>query len=341
MCYLRYLISVVLIIIAFSVISKEFRGTYYNIPSLFKEANKSIILLLVIFQGLSYLGDGLLSQILLTTSGFRVKLKDTLKIAVLGVVGYHVAPFVGGTIITYQSYKKLGVPTAIISFLVFSWTVFIWMTYIFFFLLSLLLLPNLIFNFVSSKIIFAALFGVILVSICGFILFRQRGKYLIWFLNILSKPIDKIIKIFHKKSLFISELFKKFISDFCQCFSFLWRNKKKIPLALFFSLLFYFGDIFTLYFSFLVFGFKPNFPLLIFGYTLSLVLTLLSLVPGAPGIMEASLIVIFIKLGFPAHVVLFSSLLYRLFSYWLPLPIGIFSYFTFKTLKKGNYAKIS
>lgn len=336
MRYLRYFINVVLIIIAFLVILKEFRGTYYDIPLLFKEANKSIILFLVVFQGLNYLGDGLLSRILLTTSGFRVKLKDTLKIAVLGVVGYHFAPFVGGTIITYQTYKKLGVPTAVISFLVFSWTVFIWMTYIFFFLLSLLLLPNLIFDFVSSKIISAALFGVILISICGFILFRRRGKYLTWFLNILSKPINKIIKVFYK-SLSTSELFKKFIYDFRQCFHFLWRNKKKIPLALFSSLLFYFGDILTLYFSFLVFGFKPNFPLLIFGYTLSSVLSLLALGPGTPGIMEASLMIIFIKLGFPAHVVLFSSLLYRLFSYWLPLPIGIFSYFTF--IKKTSNQK--
>jgi len=334
MRYLRYFISVIFLIIAFFVISKEFKGNYYNIPLLFKEADKFIIFFLFIFQGINYAGDGLLSQTLLNIAGFKVRLQDALKVAISGVVGNHVAPFIGGTIVTYYSYKKLGVPVAIISFLVSVWTIFVWSTYILFFLLSLLFLPNLFFKFVSPKIIFVILIALILILFIGFTLFRERGKYLIGILKIFSNPINIIIKIFNKKGLFNLEKFKKFISDFHQSFFFLSKNKNKIPQLLFFSLLFYFGDILTLYFSFLVFGFHPNFAMLIFGYSLSLILTIVTLVPGAPGVMEASLIVIFIGFGFPAHIVLFSSLLFRLFSYWLPLPFGILSYLRLK--KSGD-----
>jgi len=54
------------------------------------------------------------------------------------------------------------------------------------------------------------------------------------------------------------------------------------------------------------------------------------LIPGIPGVMEASLMMVFIKIGLPAHIVLFASLLFRIFSYWLPLPIGVFSYWRLK-----------
>ncbi len=336
MRYIRYFINIVFIIVAFFVISKEFRDTYYNIPLLFKEANKSLLFFLFLFQGLNYIGDGWLSQTLLAIAGFKIRLKDTLKIAILGVIGNHVAPFVGGTIVTYHSYKKLEIPSAVISFLVSAWTIFIWLTYVLFFLLSLLFLPNLFFNFVSPKIIFAVLVGLISISSIIFILSRKGGKYIVWFLSIFSKLINKIAKFSHIKNLFTPRLFKKFISDLYQYFVFLLKSKNKIPQVLFSSLLFYVGDILTFYFSFLVLGFQPNFALLIFGYSISLVLTVFTLMPGAPGIMEASLIVIFIKLGFPAHVVLFASLLFRLFSYWLPLPIGVFSYWR---LKKVTEAK--
>jgi len=275
-----------------------------------------------------------LSQTLLAIAGFKVKFRNALKIAILGVVGNHVAPFIGGTIVTFYSYKKLRIPAAVISFLVFTWTLFVWLNYILFFLLSLLLLPSLVFNFVSFKIIFIIITGAFLISVIFYVLFRKRGKYFVRFLNFFSKPVTKIIGFFNKKFSFKPKLFENFISEFHQSFALLLKNKNKIPQVFFFSFLFYIGDILTLYFSFLVFGFQPNFIFLIFGYTLSLVLTVFTLMPGAPGIMEASLIMVFIKFGFPAHIAIFSALLFRIFSYWLPLPFGIFSYWRLKKLSE-------
>jgi len=334
MRYFRYFLTIVLIVVAFSVVYLKFKNVYYDIPALLKEANKPILLFLVIFQAVNYFGDAWLSKILLSVSGFGVGLKDTIKIAVLGVIGSHVAPFLGGTIVTFHSYKKLNIPSAVISFLVFSWSLFIWFPYFFFFLISLILLPGLFFNFIFLQDILIMIPGLILISAIFFFLFRKKGRYFTRFLNIFSKPITKFAKFFYKKSLPKPKFFERFFSDFHQCFDLLLKSKNKIPAALFSSLLFYIGDILTFYFAFLVFGFQPNLILLIFGYTISLVLTVFTIIPGTPGVLEASLIMVFIKLGFPAHVVFFSALLFRFFSYWLPLPIGVFFYWK---LKRGKY----
>lgn len=313
---IRYFITVIFIIVAFFIISKEFKGIYSNIPLLFTEANKSLLFFLFLFQGLNYLGDGWLSQTLLAVAGFKIRLKDNLKVAILGVIGNHIAPFVGSAILIYNSYKKLEIPSAVISFLVSAWIIFIWFTYFLFFFLSLLFLPDLFFNFVSPKIVFAALAGLILIPFVIFTLSGKLGKYIF--------KITGFLRI------------KKFIFVFFQYFLLLLNNKDKIPKLLLSSFLFYLGDVLTFYFSFLVFGFQPNFALLIFGYSISLVLTAFTLMPGAPGVMETSLVVVFIKLGFPVQVVLFASLLFRLFSYWLPLPVGVFSYWRLKKVKEKS-----
>jgi len=333
MRYLRYFLTIILIIIAVFFVYPKFKSVYYDIPMLLREANKSLLFFLVIFQGINYLGDAWLAQTLLTIANFKVGFKNTLKVAILGVIGNHVAPFVGGTVVTYYFYKKLNVPAAIISFLVFAWTLFIWMVSFFLFLVSLMFLPNLFFSLVSLRDLLIIFIIIIAISLLCYVFFRKKSKHLIWLFGIFSKLANQIGLFFNKRNIFKPKFFEKFISDFYYCLDLLLKNEREIPKLIISSLMFYLGDIATLYFSFLVFGYHANIALLIFGYTISIVLTVFTLMPGAPGVMEASLMMVFIKLGFPVHVVLFASVLFRLFSYWLPLPIGLFSYLR---LKKEN-----
>jgi glycosyltransferase 2 family protein len=333
MRYLRYFLTIVLIIVAVFVIYPKFKNVYRDVPALLNEANKSLLFFLVIFQVINYLGDAWLAQTLLTIANFRVGFKNTLKVAILGVIGNHVAPFVGGTVVTYYFYKKLNVPAAIISFLVFAWTLFIWLISFFLFLVSLMFLPNLFFSLISLRNLFIIFIIIVTTSLLCYALFRKKSKHLISLFNIFSKLVNQIGLFFNKRNIFKPKFFEKFIFDFHQCLDLLLKNEREIPKLIISSLMFYLGDIATLYFSFLVFGYHANIALLVFGYTISIVLTVFTLMPGAPGVMEASLMMVFIKLGFPIHVVLFASILFRLFSYWLPLPIGLFPYLR---LKKEN-----
>lgn len=337
MRYFRYFLTIALVVAAAWIISSKFREVYYDIPLLLKEANKLMLVFLFIFQAINYLGDGWLCQMLLGIAGFRVDFKDTLKIAVLGVVGNHVAPFVGGTIVSYHSYKKIGVPSPAISFLVLTWTFLIWMIYLLFFVISLLILPKDILNITLLKIILLIFICLILILGIIFILFKKKYSFrLLNILNIIFKPAIKFVNFFRKNEVSVPKVFEKFTSDISLCFNFLSQNKKKLPKLLFLSSLYYAGDILTLYFAFRVFGFHPNLALLIFSYTISSVLTLATLMPGAPGVTEASMAMVFIKFGLPAHIVLFSTILYRIFAYWLPLPFGAFLYFSLKDKNNLN-----
>lgn len=332
--YVRYVFTIALVATAFFVIYSQFKNVYYDIPRLFKQADKSLLLLLALFQMINYLGDGMLSRLLLGIAGFKVGLKDTLKIAILGVVGNHVAPFVGGAIVTFYSYKKLDIPSAMISFLLFCWSIFVWSIYVLFFVLSLFLLPSLFFEFFTPQVGLSVIFVVILLAVLLFFLFRKKGKYLVSALKVFSRCFNKIASFFSSRISLRPHFFEKFFADFHQYLVFLKEHKRKIPRALLYAFLFYIGDILTLYFSFLVFGYHPNPVLLVFGYTISLVLTLFTLMPGTPGVMEASLVFVFIKAGFPADVALFASLLFRIFSYWLPLPVGVVSYWRLRKIQR-------
>jgi uncharacterized protein (TIRG00374 family) len=334
MRYLRYILTAVLIALAIFVIYSKFKGSYYDIPLLFKEANKKLLWALVFFQCLIYFSDGWLSRTLLRIAGFDINLRDTMTVAILGVLGGQFAPLIGGTLITYYFYKKLKIPSGAILFLVTSWTLLIWLSYFFFFLSSLFFLSKPYFLLIPSKVILLVLTLTVIVLILIFLLFKNQGRGFVSFLDFFVKPINKLGKRIKKGNLINPGNPKNFVDDLYKSFGLLAANKKKIPQVLLASLLFYFGNIASLYFCFLVFGFHPPLAVLIFGFTISLILTVFTLMPETPGVMEASLAVVFLNLGFPPHIALFSSLLFRIFSYWLPLPLGIFSYFRLKGRNK-------
>lgn len=332
--YLRYILSAILIIGAVFVIYSKLKVSYSDIPLLFKEANKFFLVFLIASQGLCLISDGWLSKILLRIAGFNINLRDTIMVAILGVLGGQVAPFIGGTILTFYFYKKLKLPSSAILFLITSWTVFTTFFYFFFFIISLFFIPESYFFLIPQNVIIIIPIISVALLIFGYSLLKNQGKNLISFINFLVKLINKIRVFFRKKETVASEKLRITISDFYNNFNLLKVNMRKIPILIMASLLFFSGNIATLYFSFLVFGFHANLAILIFGLTISLILTVFTLAPETPGIMEASLAIVFLSLGFPSHITLFSVLLYRIFSYWLPLPFGVFAYFKLKSSDK-------
>ena len=328
--YFKYILGLTLIVIAFFILYPKLKSSYHDIPILLKEANKAFLLFLIIFQGICYFGDGWLSKILLKIAGFNLKLKETLEVAFLGVIGGQFIPLIGGSIITYFFYRKLKVSSGAILFLITGWSIFTLFSYFLFFLLSIVFLPESFLHFIPPKSIFIILILVVFLFILTFFLFKNRGKFFLYLLNFFVRIINRAGRFFRKKEIINPGRSKIFVSDFYASFDLLLTDKTKIPLALLAAILFYAGNVSTLYFSFLVFGFRPNLALLVFGFTIGTVLPVFTLLAETPGVMEASLTLIFTGLGFPVHIALFSSLLFRLFSFWLPLPVGIFSYFKLK-----------
>ena len=69
---------------------------------------------------------------------------------------------------------------------------------------------------------------------------------------------------------------------------------------------------------------RPSMVLL--AYVLSLALALVPLTPGGLGFVEAGLTTILVLAGVDADAAVLATLLYRLASFWLPIPVGALAY---------------
>jgi uncharacterized protein (TIRG00374 family) len=84
-----------------------------------------------------------------------------------------------------------------------------------------------------------------------------------------------------------------------------------------------FFDYLALETSLLAVGADVNLFLVLLAYVAAAVLAMIPITPGGLGFVEAGLTGVLALAGVsPEHAVL-ATLLYRLFSYWLPLPAGL------------------
>jgi uncharacterized protein (TIRG00374 family) len=85
-------------------------------------------------------------------------------------------------------------------------------------------------------------------------------------------------------------------------------------------------DVATLGACFAAFHFSIPPGILLTGFGLTLTLSGLSAIPGGFGLADASLAVIFSRLGAPGAVAVAAALTYRLISYWLIRFIGFINW---------------
>ncbi|MDD5627018.1 MAG: lysylphosphatidylglycerol synthase transmembrane domain-containing protein [Patescibacteria group bacterium] len=333
MRFVKYFLVMIFILIAVFVIYPKLKISFHEIPLLFQEANKFLILLLLGLQVVVYLGDGWLSKLLLGIAGFPLSIRDTLKVAILGNLGNQTIPVTGGPAATYYFYRKLKVPPEGIFFLVWTWFISVWGVNLFFFLVALFFLPGSILGLIQQKFFFVFLVLFATLLFMSYFLLRNQGKSLFFILRPLLAFANKIGRHFHNKNFITPKRLKRFVAGMSGGLRFLWSNKSKLPKIILASSIFYLGTIATLYSAFLVFGFRPNPFYVIFGFTVSSILALLTFMPEAPGVIEASLSGVFVGLGFPAHIALFAAILFRFFSYWIFFPLGLH---LFLTLRRKN-----
>ena len=94
-------------------------------------------------------------------------------------------------------------------------------------------------------------------------------------------------------------------------------------------------DLASLWACFAAFGYSMPAGTLLTGYGLMLLLSSLSALPGGLGIADASLAVIFARLGAPGAVALAGALLYRLIAFWLLRLIGFVTWQALEAKRKA------
>ena len=102
-------------------------------------------------------------------------------------------------------------------------------------------------------------------------------------------------------------------------------HKKYFYLTIFISILIEFCGIFHLLIAMLAFGVNGSFSAAAVGYTISVLLMLVSPFLRGLGAVEFTLIYILANFGFSHSQVLGITLLYRVFEFWLPLLLGLFA----------------
>jgi hypothetical protein len=95
-------------------------------------------------------------------------------------------------------------------------------------------------------------------------------------------------------------------------------------------------DYLALLAALLAVGANPRPSLVLLAYTSGKLLTLVPFTPGGLGFVEAGLAATLTLAGVPAGDALAATLLYRLASYWLPLPVGGIAYALFRRRYDGR-----
>ncbi len=90
------------------------------------------------------------------------------------------------------------------------------------------------------------------------------------------------------------------------------------------------ADIITLYCAALALQINVSPALVVAAYIIAYYSQLIAPTPGEAGAMESTLLVTFVALGFNRADAFATMLLYRLISFWLPIPFGVLAYVNLK-----------
>jgi len=278
-------------------------------------------------QSFFYLGSTILTRTVLQMTNDRLKFADVFKISIMDSFSVQFLPLgtFGEATVDYYFYRAKNIRISHIILMFILRTIIIWFVFAFIYLIGVAFTPA------NSRLVSQQLLIIWLIYFFawGFFFYflylyldkkRMLGKAYIFlkFLNWWSKifrfkklPLEKVPNWVGKVYL-AAVIFKK-------------STRLQIS-AILGALCFWFGDIFTLYFAFLSFGYRPHLAIVIFTYSVAKILATVSFIPGGLGIAEASLSLIFIGFGVPASMALAAVLIFRLISFWLPIPAGLASF---------------
>jgi uncharacterized protein (TIRG00374 family) len=139
--------------------------------------------------------------------------------------------------------------------------------------------------------------------------------------NALSMKLLKI-KLLKKHA----DRLKKFVSEnnshLQNSLPFILRHKKDVAPVIVSQACIFLSDSFTVYALFYGLGVSIAFPAVFIAFVLTKIISLLPISPGALIVYESSLTFFLTKFGAPLGTAVMVTLLFRILSFWLPMPIG-------------------
>lgn len=299
-------------------------GEISKIPELLANLKWYYLIILLILEVLFLVNRGNIFQVLYNRLGIKLKLREATLLFTASYSANVLIPTGGfsgiSVFLAHAAKQKNNKSRVLLINLLFYFINFVSLAFLLLFVMVYLFVVGKMENY--YLISFAVLLLIILFFLSSIITFVYFPKTFEKYLRKILDIVNGILKIFKsglskdKIPLVLIELeyLKKSIILDSKLF---WK-----PFWLFIL-----GNVFEiacLYLIFFAFGVHPSLVALVAAYSIGLLFMIVSITPGGVGAVEALMSLVFVSLGMPLEVSILTVLIYRIITFWLPLPVGIF-----------------
>ncbi len=169
----------------------------------------------------------------------------------------------------------------------------------------------------------ALVFGFIMLTLLALaailIVKRERlTRVAAWFSRLLNRFGQRVLG----RSLLIEKDTARHVEEVLAAMALLGRARQKTAALVVMGFFIHIFDLLGLWIVFHAIGYPVHLGIMIAGYGLGYLAGFISLVPSGLGVFEATMTAVYKSLGLPLEVAALATLLYRLFSLWVPLLAG-------------------
>lgn len=334
---LKNIIVLILLLIGLYLLLPKLVGLEQAI-FLLSRINKFYLVLAIVAKIISFIGATWLLGIIFLRLGDKINFWIRFRLSSISAFTMHFLPIgaAGSAAFEYSYLHKRKVDPGSILLMWILRLVFNYSGFIIIFLISLVLVPTYPSLSFSPKIISPIILILILSTIFYTVfLYKHREKFLLTWKKLFTL-INKVLIRFKQRPIPQEKQIEIF-EDIYQGIGLFGQKKRSSIYAILSAIIYWLGDIACLYFVFLSFGFSIGLGILIFGYCVATLLGNLSFIPGGMGVTEGTMVLIFSSLGVEPTVALTAVLVFRLFSFWMWIPIGLYSFLALQkeTILKG------
>ncbi len=319
-------------------------GVYFLIPKILAEKDvvdmvlkvkKPYLFLALLSELISYIAAATLLGVILSRLGYSIKFIDRFRLGSIAAFAIHFFPVsgLGESAVDFYFLRKRNVSAGSILLMFILRTIITYAAFLLLLVISLILVPTFPDLAVSPRLISLILFIVVFGGIVYLtIIYKNKERFFNLIVRI-THIVNKFLRIL-KKSPVTKDQIKEVYDDVYKGIGLFSHRKRDSLIAISGGLIYWLGDMCCLFFVFLSLGRHIGFPVLIFGYCIATLIGLISLIPGGLGVTEGSMSLMFSGLGLPLSVSVAAVLIFRLFSFWIWIPIGLISYTTLKNDNK-------
>ena len=332
----RQIFGLLLLVIAATLLYRHRSEIKYSFD-LTKQIQPLFLLAILFVQFLTYVSDALVIKSLFRIfRQTKIPFKKFFQAAIIAKFLNNALPSAGasGSSFLINFFHRESIKNgqaAVASLIFYLFYILSFFLFLLFSLIYLFLKGGLGTSYALAGGISITIFSVLLLFL--FFLLQSQVK----FFSFLGRLILKINSFFYhhfKWTVFSSPRLLKFFEEMTIGEKLITADKRKLIAPFVYSALFNFFHYLTIYLIFLSFSFPVSIEKIICGASIAGLISFVTFLPGGFGVYETSMAMTYYNLGVPLNLAILVTLIFRLFSLWAPIPVGLFLYHRLKWEQK-------